>query len=277
MSRTKTRQRPAPPHRTKASRKEVRVLIPGHALGDRAFLLMRRRAGRWSVTDSFRGVPAYVGAGEVWRELEPDTAEAELYCWTEARARALVARFVAQAVEIARNNRALDAAFEAAETARRIEQLAAGMAPAAVMPERLTLEQVAARLQQATAEVAARMTKAHAPKPETGTSIPAPMDQPGWRPPKPDPAPELAPDVKLLGLKARRISVNAEDETVALPQLRVHGPAETAQFPPLPPDAPPLPTMPPTIHLKHLTESAPSAGEGARASVAEALAPDLVH
>jgi hypothetical protein len=266
VSRTKTRKRPAPRRAPRPSRKEVKTLIPGHARGADAFLMMRRKAGRWAVLDHFRGAPAYVGAGDMWMELKPETPDAEVYRWTEGHARALVARFVEQAVDIARNNRALDAAFEAAETARRIERLAAGMAPAAVMPEQLTLEQVAARLQQATAEVAARMKRAKPVEADT-TTVPAPMDHPEYQPRRPDTA-SLQQPLTLLGAS---IPANWEDPTVALPVLRVHGPADTAQSPVLP-EWPPLPDKPPTIHLTHLAEAHPDAGERIRRSVADALA-----
>lgn len=263
MTRTKSRQRPAPRRTPRTSRKEVKTLIPGHARGAEAYLMMRRKGGRWAVLDSFRGGPAFVGAGVVWQELEPGTADGDLYRWTETEARALVARFVEQAVVIARNNSALDPAAEVIQTARRVESLAADMAPPEVMPQVLTLEQVAAR-----------MGKAHAAEPTAAEfTVPAAMDRPDWQPPSPDPAPELAPDVKLLGLKARRISVIAEDETVGLPLLRVHGPEVTAVLPVV---APPMPTVPPTVHLAHLAESSRGAGDAACASVADALKPDLV-
>lgn len=266
MPRTKSRQRPAPRRTARPSRKEVKFLIPGHALGAEAFLMMRRKGGRWAVIDTFRGGPAFVGAGEVWQELEPETDASELYRWTEAEARALVAHFVADAVVVARNNSALDATAEVIQTARRVESLAADMAPPEVMPQVLTLEQVAARLQVATAEVAARMGKAHAAEPAAAAefTVPAAMDHPDYRPESPDPA----PDRGLLNLKAMGISANAEDETVALPLLRVHGAEVTAVLP----QFPPMPSAPPTVHLAHLAEAHPDTGERIRRSVADALA-----
>jgi len=271
VTRTKYRQRPAPRRRTGASRKEVKTLIPGHARGAEAFLMMRRKGGRWAVLDTFRGDPVFVGAGTVWVELKPDTPDVDLYRWTEAQARALTAHFVDDAVVVARNNRALDAAAEvvetavrAARTARRVESLAADMAPPEVMPQVLTLEQVAARLQVATAEVAARMGKAHAPEPAAGFTVPAAMDRPDWQPPKPDPT----PDRRLLSRKAMDIAANCEDATVGLPLLRVHGPEATAVFPALPPDAPPLPPGPPTVHLEQVH---PDAGRRISERVAAAV------
>lgn len=267
MSRTKTRQRPAPRRRTNASRKEIRVLIPGHALGEQAFLLMRRRAGRWSVTDSFRGAPAFVGVGEVWRELKPDTAEADLYCWPEAKARALVRRFVEDAVVVARNNNALTAAAEAAETARRLEELAAAMTPGLVVPEVVSLQYMGERLREAEAEAAARSRRA-APAAE-GISVPAARDHPDWQPKRRDTV-SLQQPLTLLG---GSIPANWEDETVALDVLRVHGPAQTAVLPVVA-QRPPMPQYAPTVHLTHLSETHPSTGERIRQSVAERLEPE---
>jgi hypothetical protein len=264
MARTKTRQRPAPRRAPRPSRKEVKTLIPGHARGTEAYLLMRRRAGRWAVLDSFRGAPAFVGAGEVWQELEPGTPDAEVYRWTESHARALVTRFVEQAVVIARNNRALDAAFEAAETARRLEELAARMVPQQVVPEVVNLQYMGEQLRKAQAEVAARMRR-RAPV-DKGTSIPAAMDRPGWQPPRPDPA----PDRRLLSRKAMEIPANCEDATVGLPVLRVHGPEVTAVLPVVA-QYPPKPTEPPTVHLAHLTETHPDTGKRISERVAAAV------
>jgi hypothetical protein len=266
MSRTKTRQRPAPRRTARPSRKEVKTLIPGHARGADAFLMMRRKAGRWAVLDHFRGAPAYVGAGDMWMELKAETPDAEVYRWTEGHARALVARFVEQAVVIARNNRALDAAFEAAETVRRLEELAARMVPQQVVPEVVNLQYMGEQLRKAQAEVAARRAKPAAPDGDTITA-PAPMDHPEYQPRRPDTA-SLQQPLTLLGAS---IPANWEDPTVALPLLRIHGPADTAQFPVLP-EWPPLPDKPPTVHLTHLAEAHPDAGERIRRSVAEALA-----
>lgn len=259
MPRTKTRRRPVPrrtQQQPRPSRKEVKVLIPGHARGAEAFLLLRRKAGRWSITDHFRGAPAFVGAGEVWRGLEPGTADADLYCWSEQQARALADRFVQQAVQIHLNTLG---------RARRIESLAADMAPPEVMPQVLTLEQVAARIQQATAEVAARMA-AHAPEPAAGFTVPAAMDRPDWQPPTPDPQ----PDPRLLSRKAMDIAANCDDETVGLPLLRVHGAAVTAVLPVVA-QYPPMPDVPPTVHLRHLTEAHPDTGKRISERVAAAL------
>lgn len=268
MTRTKTRQHPSP-RRTRAdrtvaraSRKEVKFPIPGHALGPQACLMMRRKAARWSVTDSFRGDPAYVGTGEVWMELKPDTPDGDLYCWSEGQARALAARFVEQAVEIHRNSTALLAA------ARRIEALAAAMAPKEPMPPVLTLHHVDARLREAQAEVDARATVlAPAPVEPAGFTVPAAMDHPDYQPERPDPVAE----VKVLSLKAQGISANTEQETVALDVRRVQGPDETAVFPVLA-GLPPMPPMPPTVHLDYLAETHPGAGARIRESVAEAMA-----
>jgi hypothetical protein len=262
MTRTKTRQRPAP-RRARTSPREVRMPVPGHARGKDAYLVIRRRGSRWAVLDSFRGAPAYVGAAELWQELAKAESDGEVYRWSEADARRLMARFVEQAVEIHLNMLG---------RLRRIESLAADMAPPEVMPQVLTPEQVRERLRQAEAEVAAARTKRAEPVEERVFNVPAALDRPDWQPPRPDPA----PDPRLLSLKAMGIPANCEDATVGLPLLRVHGPDVTAVLPVVA-QWPPLPDKPPTVHLKHLTESAPSAGEDARASVADALAPDLVH
>jgi hypothetical protein len=266
MTRTKTRQHPAP-RRTRAdrtvaraSRKEVKFPIPGHALGPQACLMMRRKAARWSVTDSFRGAPAYVGAGEVWMELKPDTPDGDLYCWSEGQARALAARFVEQAIEIHRNSTALLAA------ARRIEALAAAMAPKEPLPPVLTLHHIDARLREAQAEVDAQ-AKVAAPVKPAGFTVPAAIDHPDYQPESPDPVAE----VKVLSLKAQGISANSEQDTIPLDVSRIHGPDDTAMFQMLP-DLPPMPSTPPTVHLDYLAETHPDAGDRIRASVAEAMA-----
>lgn len=261
MPRTKTRQRPAP-RRARTRPREISTPIPGHAQGAKACIVMRRRGQLWSVTDAFRGKPAYVGAAEMWHELKPETDASELYRWTEAQARALVAHFVEQAVDIARNNSALDVAAEAAETARRLEELAARMVPQQVVPEVVNLQYMGEQLRKAAAEVAAARAKRSAPAEERTFTVPAAMDQPDYQPPKPDPA----PDRRLLSRKAMDIPANCDDETVGLPLLRIHGPEVTAVLPVV---APPMPTVPPTVHLDEVHRRA---GSGARRSVADAMA-----
>lgn len=239
--------------------------IPGHARGKDAYLVIRRRGDRWAVLDSFRGDPAYVGAGELWAELAKAGSEAEVYRWSEVDARRLMARFVEHAVEIARNNNALDAAAEAAETARRLEELAAAMAPEQLVPEVVSLQYMGERLREAEAEVAARIRRR--PPVEESISLAAAMDHPDWQPPRRDTV-SLQQPLTRLGAD---IPANWEDETVALDVRRVHGPEQTAVLPVVP-QYPPMPEQPPTVHLTHLTQVHPSTGARVSRSVADAMA-----
>lgn len=246
----KSARRPAKPRKASPEPAEVKVPVPGHALGDRAWIGMRRKAGLWAVLDSNRGErgPDY-WTGREWKPLYEGTPDAEAYCWSKERARELVDRFVAEAAEIHEYYRDFDAKPTTAEVIAQ-------------------LQRIEAHANQGLVGHLVRRVDPAATDAPVAVSTPAPKDVLGFGVTSDTSAEtvtdntlaslaESDADEELLTALGRSIPgpANTEHDTVLLDTSRLHGPEVTAELPaaieapPVRAAIPPKPKFPPLVPL----------------------------
>lgn len=221
---------------------EQLATVSEHAFGvgwTAARILAKRHdySDRWAIVDGTLMAARYWGRDYTWHSTA-GASLAEMFPWSDQEAR----------------HYAKMLASDTADQGR--EELPADLSPQDQALVDTYLGEVAEALGDiVVADVEKRLAEAkhgrHAGAAEKVISVPAAVDVPGYRPEPPDPADAET----ILTPLAASISANTEQETVALPQARVHGPEDTALLPivhveAIPPTTapapmPPLPERPP--------------------------------